>query len=86
MLPNSVAMTTYGAELDYSRIVAFQIFLANLSRPRVLFLDNLRLIPTLRGKASLTAKVKAVQNIHAQVYATLGSTKSLSQKGGNQQQ
>jgi hypothetical protein len=34
----------------------------------------------------LTAKVKAVQNIHAQVYATLGSTKSLSQKGGNQQQ
>jgi hypothetical protein len=79
-------MTTYGAELDYSRIVAFQIFLANLSRPRVLFLDNLRLIPTLRGKASLTAKVKAVQNIHAQVCATLGSTKSLSQKGGNQQQ
>jgi hypothetical protein len=86
MLPNSVAMTTYGAELDYSRIVAFQIFLANLSRPRVLFIDNLRLIPTLRGKASLTAKVKAVQNIHAQVCATLGSTKSLSQKGGNQQQ
>ncbi len=45
LIPNALKMETYGADIDWSHIVAFQLFLAKPSRPRTLIVDNFRLVP-----------------------------------------
>ncbi|MGP8198541.1 MAG: beta-galactosidase [Limisphaerales bacterium] len=45
VLTNPLAMSVYGVPLDWSTIVAFQIFLPQPTNQTVLFFDNLRLVP-----------------------------------------
>lgn len=45
LVPGGLTMQTYGSELDWSHIVAFQIFLVSPPRPVKLVIDNIRLIP-----------------------------------------
>ena len=42
---NALSTSVYGVALDWSHIVAFQIFLSSPPNPTTLFLDNLRLLP-----------------------------------------
>jgi len=45
LLPDAQMMGVSGPELDWTHIVAFQIFLAQPEKPITLLLDNIRLIP-----------------------------------------
>ncbi len=45
LLPNALTMNTTGSELNWSHIVAFQIFLPQPQKPRSLLIDNIRLLP-----------------------------------------
>jgi hypothetical protein len=42
---NALSTSVYGPALNWSNIVAFQIFLSSPTNPTTLFLDNLRLLP-----------------------------------------
>jgi len=43
--PDALQMNVYGASIDLSHIVAFQVFLPTPGRQTTLFLDNIRLLP-----------------------------------------
>jgi hypothetical protein len=45
LLPGALTMSVGGPALDWSHIVAFQVFLPKPGRQRTLFLDHLRLVP-----------------------------------------
>ena len=51
VVSNALSTSVYGVALDWSHIVAFQIFLSSPPNPTTLFLDNLRLlaVPNLDG-------------------------------------
>jgi len=42
---NALSTSVYGSALNWSNIVAFQMFMAGPTNPTTLFLDNLRLLP-----------------------------------------
>ena len=45
LVPGALTAQTYGADLDLSHIVAFQLFLVSPPKPVTLIIDNIRLIP-----------------------------------------